>query len=168
MDIFQIDIHKITSQYVDYLKQVPQPDLQKAGEFILLASWLIYIKSKSLLPQQTEPENEPTAEELKHKLSRLLENYQKFKKIAELLNKKHILGRDCWASLRVLQSSPPLSQDIKINQDKGLFLLIEPYNSVLIRRKAKKNYKPLKPLPSLFHWVKTKHKALDCWQELKI
>ena len=57
MDIYDIEISMITSQYLDYLKEMKKYDLEIAGEFLVMAASLIYIKSKMLLPS-TEDEEE--------------------------------------------------------------------------------------------------------------
>ena len=56
MDIFNIDIHEITYQYLDYIKTINSFDLEVAGEFIAMASTLIHIKSKMLLPEERTEE----------------------------------------------------------------------------------------------------------------
>ena len=154
MDIFKIDIYKITTEYVKYLQQIPQPSLEKAGDFIRMASWLLYIKSKSLLPQE---EQEDTADfhDLKKQLSQLLVSYQKFQKIAQLLYNRNLLGRDCWNSLRAFDLKRPKEESkIDIDKEKGLFQLCQIYHQSCIARKAKEPYKISQPIPSLLHRLK--------------
>jgi segregation and condensation protein A len=84
MDIYDIPMAEITRQYLDYLNQMKQLDLEIAGEFLVIASTLIYIKSKMLLPQDEEKEEEeddPRAE-----LVRKLLEYQAFKEAARELS----------------------------------------------------------------------------------
>ena len=149
MDIFQIDIYKITSQYVEYLNQRAQPDLEGAGDFIRLASLLLYIKSKSLLPKTELAEEDPQAEDLKNKLSRLLAHYQIFQKAGELLSQRAVLGRDCWKSPGSFK--PPAEDKINIDTERGVFKLIQSYHAKLMVKKAKESYKILKPIPDFFH-----------------
>lgn len=54
MDIYDIQISKITEQYVQYLNEMERLNLEIASEFLVMASTLIYLKSKSLLPKQDE------------------------------------------------------------------------------------------------------------------
>lgn len=156
MDVFQIDIHKITSQYVEYLQKTATPDMESAGDFIRIASWLVYIKSKSLLPLEEQDSEEPNAEELKNKLCRLLVKYQFFQKAGEIIYKRTLLGRDCWNSPGTfnLISPPPKDIKIEISAEKGLFQLMKFYHQILINKKSKENYKVVKPIPSLFHRLK--------------
>ena len=74
MDIFDIKIHEITRQYLEYIKRMRELDLEVAGEFISMASTLIHIKSRMLLPQYNDQgeiiESEDPRKEL---VQRLLE-----------------------------------------------------------------------------------------------
>ena len=153
MDILQIDIHKITSQYVSYLNQVPKPNLEMAGDFIRIASILLYIKSKTLLPKEEQEENQESSK-LKDNLVQLLVNYQKFQKIGELLYQRSLLGRDCWKSPRALTLKNQKKSKIEIDKEKGLFQLIQCYHQSLLDRKAKENYKIHKSIPSILHRLK--------------
>ena len=63
MDINQIKISEITDQYIDYINKMQELNLDVTSEFILMASTLLFIKSKSLLPKQVEDEAELTEEE---------------------------------------------------------------------------------------------------------
>ena len=62
MDIYEVNVNEITDQYIDYIKQMEEMDLEVTSEFILMASNLLYIKSKKLLPRQ-EDEGEMLSEE---------------------------------------------------------------------------------------------------------
>ena len=79
MDIYDIKISEITDQYVEYLNKMESMNLEIASEFLIMASTLIYLKSKSLLPKQVEEEKELTEEEL---IQRIIEykNIKKFLK----------------------------------------------------------------------------------------
>ena len=81
MDINQIKISEITDQYIDYINKMQELNLDVTSEFILMASTLLFIKSKSLLPKQVEDEAELTDEELIH---RIIE-YKKYKEISKKL-----------------------------------------------------------------------------------
>ena len=81
MDIYQVNISKITDQYMEYIKQMEEQKLEVTSEFIIMASTLLYIKSKGLLPNEVEEEAELTEEEL---VRRIIE-YKKYKEIAKKL-----------------------------------------------------------------------------------
>ena len=82
MDIYDIPIAEITRQYLESLSQMKQLDLEIAGEYVVVAATLIYIKSKMLLPQDGEDEEE-LGEDPRSELVRRLLEYQAFKRAAK-------------------------------------------------------------------------------------
>lgn len=134
MDIMDIEIHKITAQYLEYIQLMKELDLEVAGEFIAMASTLLQIKSRLLLPTYNEAgeivENEDPRKEL---VQRLLE-YEKYKEAAKALESRPWLGRDIWT--RGIRESFGERQEEIIVEDNGLFSLIAMYRNVL--RAAKK------------------------------
>ncbi len=84
MDIYQIEISKVADQYIQYLKEQEKLNLEVASEFLVMASTLILIKSKGLLPKENEEEAELTEEEL---LNRIIE-YKKFKEISKVFKER--------------------------------------------------------------------------------
>ncbi|MGN1297592.1 MAG: segregation and condensation protein A [Clostridia bacterium] len=87
MNIYDINLSEITDQYIDYLKQQEKLNLEIASEFLVMASTLLFLKSKNLLPKQEEEEEEITEEEL---IRRIIE-YKKFKEISKLLKQNYIV-----------------------------------------------------------------------------
>ena len=87
MNIYDINISKITDQYIIYLKEQESLNLEIASEFLVMASTLLFLKSKKLLPKQEEEEEEITEEEL---IRRIIE-YKKFKEISKVLKENYIL-----------------------------------------------------------------------------
>lgn len=81
MDICDIKISEITDQYIAYLSEMEEMNLEIASEFLIMASTLLYLKSKTLLPTEVEDEKELTQEEL---LRRIIE-YKKYKEITKKL-----------------------------------------------------------------------------------
>lgn len=81
MDICDINISDITDQYIEYLNKMEEFNLEIASEFVIMASTLLYLKSKTLLPslrENEEEEEELTEEEL---LRRIIE-YKKYKEVS--------------------------------------------------------------------------------------
>ena len=64
LDIYDINLNDITDQYIQFLKEMEELNLEIASEFIVMASTLLFIKSKNLLPKQEEDTEEITEEEL--------------------------------------------------------------------------------------------------------
>ncbi len=85
MNIYDIHLNEITDQYIQYLNQMEEMNLEIASEFIVMASTLLYLKSKNLLPKQEEEEEELTEEEL---IRRIIE-YKKFKEISKVLKQNY-------------------------------------------------------------------------------
>src|SRR5258706_6647679 len=132
MSIHDIQISKITSQYLDYLHKLEELNVDVSAEFIYMAASLIYIKSKMLLPPDplalAEGETEDPLEEL---VQRLIE-HEKFKNAAQLLYQKQQIEENVW-------SKP----DKSLYNDEGtegelvvsLVDLVKVFQQVLERRK---------------------------------
>ena len=86
MNIYDINLSEITDQYIEYLKEQEKLNLEIASEFLVMASTLLYLKSKNLLPKQEEEEEEITEEEL---IRRIIE-YKKFKEISKVLKQNYL------------------------------------------------------------------------------
>ena len=86
MDIYDINLNEITDQYIQYLNQMEKMNLEIASEFVVMASTLLYLKSKNLLPKQEEEEEELTEDEL---IRRIIE-YKKFKEISKVLKQRYM------------------------------------------------------------------------------
>lgn len=90
MDIYDIKIAQITSQYFDYLHQMQDHQLEVAGEYFVMAATLMNIKSQMLLPAPPTFEDEPEAEveDPRQELVDQLLEYQRYKKAADKLKDK--------------------------------------------------------------------------------
>ncbi len=131
MDINQVNITQITDQYIDYINQMKEMNLDVTSEFILMASTLLYIKSKSLLPKQIEDEAELTEEEL---ISRIIE-YKKYKEISKKL--KEIYAVNSKKSFKLPEKIELPKRKIESNYSKNL--IIESYARLLENSKEKIN-----------------------------
>lgn len=130
IDIFNIPMALITEQYMDYLKWMKTLNLEVAGEYLLMASTLLHIKSKMLLPQTSE-EKEEEGEDPRAELVRRLLEYQKYKLAATDLSKRPMLNRDVFIRLTSVEETPPEGERIEAN----LFDLIDAFQKVLARAK---------------------------------
>ena len=85
VDIYEVDMVKIADQFCEYVELMKRFDLNVAGEFIVMASTLMYIKSKELLPvdQQVVVEDEDEDDDPRWDLIRQLVEYRKFKDAAD-------------------------------------------------------------------------------------
>lgn len=130
MDIYNIPIQTITTQYLEHLKHMRELDLEVAGEFVAMAATLILIKSKMLLPQYNENGElvEATEDPRKELVQRLLE-YQMYQAASKELNDRPLLGRDVWA--RGTREEIPTEEGDIIVDEGGLFALISIYRKVM-------------------------------------
>ena len=87
MDIYDVNLTEITEQYIEYLNAMEELNLEITSEFLVMASTLLYLKSKNLLPKQENEEEEITEEEL---IKRIIE-YKKFKEISKTLKENYLL-----------------------------------------------------------------------------
>ena len=97
IDIYDIPIAIITSQFLAYVNQLRASDVDVAGDFIYTASLLIHIKSKMLLPQ-TETGPEQVAEDPRRELVERLLEHERFKNAAQMLLEKQMLEAATWSN----------------------------------------------------------------------
>lgn len=129
IDIFNIPIVLITEQYMEYLRMMKTLNLDIAGEYLLMASTLLHIKSKMLLPQREEGEEEDQEEDPRAELVRRLLEYQKYKMAAEELIARPMLDRDVF--VRLNPQEPEETQEERI--EVTLFDLLEAFRKMLSR-----------------------------------
>ena len=85
MDICEVNITEITDQYIEYINKMEEMNLEITSEFLVMASTLIYLKSKKILPNDSNEEEEITEEEL---IRRIIE-YKKYKEITSTLKEMY-------------------------------------------------------------------------------
>jgi segregation and condensation protein A len=132
LDIFNIPIALITEQYLEYLQLMKHLNLDVAGEYLLMASTLLHIKSKMLLPKSSEEEEEEGEDPRAELVRRLLE-YQKYKQAAGELERRPMLDRDVFIRLISPEcGEEPEEEKIEVN----VLGLIEAFRLVLERVKS--------------------------------
>ena len=140
MDIMNIEIEKITKQYMDYLDLQEKMNLEIASEYLVLASELIEIKSKMLLPNPKNEENEEEEVDSREELVNRLLEYQAYKEITKVLQEKEILRKEIYT--KSPENYKNYVDEVKeINVDVSLDDLVEAFKRYLAR---KKDNKPLK------------------------
>lgn len=137
LDIYDIPIEHITSQYVQYLDMMRMLDLNIAGEFLVMAATLMVIKSRMLLPVEVRPEDdvETEAEDPRWELVRQLVEYKKFKDAAARLMEREELQSETFGQgggtgfdIKLVPDDPDLALG-----DIGLFDLLTAFQAVLDR-----------------------------------
>ncbi|UCD71001.1 MAG: segregation/condensation protein A [Syntrophobacterales bacterium] len=135
MDIYDIPIATVTDQYLDYLNMMRTLNLDVAGEFLLMASTLLHIKSKMLLPSPPEEEGEEEGEDPRAELVNRLLEYQKYKEGAARLHERDILDRDIFVPGKQAEESEEGGL-----VEVGVFELIEALKDVLNRSSLEAAY----------------------------
>ncbi len=97
MNIYDIEISKITGQYLDYIKAMEEMDISVSTEFMVLASSLIEIKSKMILPRMSNTGEDIIEEDPRSELVARLVEYKRYKKAAEILQEREEI------SMRIFQ-----------------------------------------------------------------
>lgn len=133
VDIYNIPIATITRQYLEYIDLLKELNLDVAGDFLVMASTLIQIKSKMLLPATPDEDAEADEEEdPRAELVRRLLEYQKYKEAAMSLGGRELMEREVFAR------KFPSAELASLQPDEGpleveLFELIEAFRRVLSR-----------------------------------
>ena len=133
VDIYEVNLAALAGQFIEYIDTMRMLDLEVAGEFLVMAATLMYIKSRELLPadQQVQVEGEEEGEDPRWELIRQLVEYKKFKDAAARLQvleaeQESIFPRRP-GKLEFEAAAPPLKPDV------SLFDLLNAVNAVLKR-----------------------------------
>jgi segregation and condensation protein A len=133
IDIYDIPIARITQQYLDYLHMLQELNIDVAGEFIFMAATLIHIKSRMLLPPDSNAPPEEAEDPRQELVHRLLEHEQ-FKNAAQMLQSKRMVEEAMW-------SQPGIGEFVEAEDDPGLtvsvFDLISTFRDILERAKKR-------------------------------
>jgi segregation and condensation protein A len=98
IDIYDIPIARITSQFLEYTHHLKQTDVDAAGEFIYMASLLIHIKSKTLLPRDPSDVAGADSEDPRRELVERLLEHERFKSAAQMLMQKQQIEEATWSN----------------------------------------------------------------------
>ena len=136
IDIYDISLERVTSQYLEYLQAFKELNIELAGEFIVMAANLIYLKSRSLLPlDQQPPEEDAGEEDPRWELIRQLIEYKKFKQAAADLHLRELEQERIFArEAASLTTQEPLRLG-----EVGIFQLINAFQTVIKRIEARED-----------------------------
>jgi segregation and condensation protein A len=137
IDIYDVSLERITRQYLEYLQAFKELNIQLAGEFIVMAANLIYLKSRSLLPvDQQPPEEDAEEDDPRWDLIRQLIEYKKFKEAATELHLRQLKQERIFA--REGSSGSVLQEPLRL-EEVGIFQLINAFQTVLKRIEARQD-----------------------------
>jgi segregation and condensation protein A len=137
IDIYDISLERITGQYLEYLQAFKELNIELAGEFIVMAANLIYLKSRSLLPVDQQPPDEDAAEDdPRWELIRQLIEYKKFKEAAAELHARQIEQEKIFAR----EGTPTRGTQEPLQLGEiGIFQLIHAFQIVIKRIEARQD-----------------------------
>jgi segregation and condensation protein A len=132
VDIYEVNLTKIATQFIEYIEVMRELDLDIAGEFLVMASTLMYIKSRELLPkdQQAQVEEEDEGDDPRWELIRQLVEYKKFKDAAGQLQTRELEQENIYARIPGRVDFEP---DAPSRPEVSIFDLINSVNAILKR-----------------------------------
>lgn len=163
IDISDIPIAHITAQYLAYLEMMQELDIAVAGDFLVMASTLIYIKSKMLLPPAPKIEGEEDLNEdpRAELVERLLE-YQKFKSASQMLYSRGEIEAACYTrgQLETDSSNPEVSATV--------FDLLRVFREILKRAEEKIELEIARDEVTIAEKLQQIHDLLDRYEQVNV
>ncbi len=157
VSIYDIPIFSICDQYHAHLRAMQELDLDVAGEYLWMASWLLHLKSKLLLPQVVESGEDPREELVERLLA-----YRRVKELASYLYNCDIVRGCLWNAEIPTRIDAPSDPEIDW-EDVDLRLLAETYLAVMQRFEAS-HPPPLQVLPLRYS---VEEKMTDIYQRVR-
>jgi segregation and condensation protein A len=139
LNIYDIPIHKITEQYLEYMARAVELNIELSSEFVYMAATLIQIKSRLLLPKDPELEKISPEEDPRKELVDRLVEHERFKNAAEMLHQKRLIEEAIWSNPRIqefVQETEETGGDLAVS----LFDLVQTLQKILERAKNKPMY----------------------------
>jgi len=133
VDIYDISLERVTTQYLDYIETFKLLNIDLASEFISMAANLMYIKSRTLLPKREQPPEEDAEEDdPRWELIRQLIEYKKFKDAAGFLHRREIEQEQIFAHTPLKDPRPDDDEPVPL-AEASIFDLIRAFQNVLKR-----------------------------------
>tara|TARA_B100000945_G_scaffold313655_1_gene310066 strand:- start:720 stop:1481 length:762 start_codon:yes stop_codon:yes gene_type:complete len=134
VDLSDISISELADQYIQFINQYRNIHIEIAADYLVMAAWLTYLKSRLLLPKEEKTE-EHTAEELEKALKYQLQRLEAFQNISKILYARPLINRDVFYG----GSSKGLRIKYNINYTSNLFDLLKSYSQILKSKDQIKN-----------------------------
>ncbi|HSH40392.1 MAG TPA: segregation/condensation protein A [Chthoniobacterales bacterium] len=142
VDIYDISLERITKQYLEYLQAFKELNIDVAGEFVVMAANLIYLKSRSLLPvDQQPPEEDVEEDDPRWDLIRQLIEYKKFKEAAAQLQQRQ-LEQELIFVREPNGIGPVVAAPLRLGE-VGVFQLINAFQAVIKRVEAREDLREI-------------------------
>ena len=136
IDIYDIKIDDITKQYLDYIKEMKDLNLSVASEYLVMASELVEMKSKMLLPKKEKQEDDEYEEDPREVLIERLLAYKKYKEVTSEFKDLELTRKLVFTKEPVNLSSYAKEEDIK--EDLGVDDLINAFNILMQKKELDK------------------------------
>ncbi|HEV8184889.1 MAG TPA: segregation/condensation protein A [Chthoniobacterales bacterium] len=142
LDIYEISLERITHQYLEYLQAFKELNIDVAGEFVVMAANLIYLKSRTLLPvDQQPPEEDVEEDDPRWDLIRQLIEYKKFKEAASQLQSRQ-LEQELIFVREGAGVAGPAMEPLRLGE-VGIFQLINAFQAVIKRVDAREDLREI-------------------------
>lgn len=139
VDLAKISVLKLAEQYLEFVERAKSHSLELAADYLVMAAWLAYLKSRLLLPQPPAADGEPTALELATRLRWQLQRLEAMREAAARLVARDRLGRDVFA-----RGAPEPVNVIKLRtQADTLYDLLTAYSAQRVKRVRVSSYRPV-------------------------
>ena len=149
VDLAEISITLLADQFLEYIKNNDNLNLETASEFLLMATWLAYLKSKLLLPGT--PEEEFKVQEVAEKLKLQLKKLELIRLLSDQMLKRKRLGREIRTRGSRSGIRPIYNSEYKIN----LFELLKTYSTIIMTKDFQKMNIPKLPVFTTEEGIKT-------------
>jgi segregation and condensation protein A len=138
VDIAKISILKLADQYLEFIESAKKLNLELAADYLVMAAWLAYLKSRLILPQEKGADGEPTADEMATRLRWRLQRLDAMRAASTRLMGRERLDRDVFG-----RGDPEPINVIKLRTYKDtMYDLLTAYATDRVRRLGGKTYRP--------------------------
>ena len=138
VDIAKISILKLADQYLEFIESAKKLNLELAADYLVMAAWLAYLKSRLILPQEKGPDGEPTADEMATRLRWRLQRLDAMRAASTRLMGRERLDRDVFG-----RGDPEPVNVIKLRTYKDtMYDLLTAYATDRVRKLGGKSYRP--------------------------
>jgi segregation and condensation protein A len=140
VDLLKLSITKLADQYMDFIHQARRLDVTLAADYLVMAAWLAYLKSRLLLPKAAGPSDEPAAADMAAALAFSLAKLDAIRSAVESLKRRPQLGRDVF-----VRGDPDAVKIIPSTRLEGdLYELMGAYAGQM-KKQAGRRYRPQAP-----------------------
>jgi len=138
VDIAKISILKLAEQYLEFVESAKKLNLELAADYLVMAAWLAYLKSRLILPQEKGPDGEPTADEMATRLRWRLQRLDAMRAASTRLMGRERLDRDVFG-----RGDPEPINVVKLRTYKDtMYDLLTAYATDRVRKLGGKTYRP--------------------------